>query len=353
MTAGGAPVWALLKPLGLLALLVALGVSAVNHVAGPWSQRLLREYTILVRSDLIGAGDPALALHRARAEAHHPHPRPGPERRPARPPAARRARSQAGGLLPRRAGADHQAGRRRVPAHGEGPHRAPRRRATRRRRSSPSPSTSSISTSWSSAPELAQLVRPPARALHDGAASGRRRRRSAAQAATADASPPSCTSASPARSTPSPSSSSCWPCRQRADHAAEPLQGPGRRLRAPALLCRMLGIAANNMVAVRPAVGLPDVRHSRGRRADRGASPPSGSIAPRPTPRPLAARRARSSTACAGAVRAACCARRPAAVAAAPGAGAPHADRHAHAAPVCGAGGSCSASSARSWCAPA
>ena len=54
MTAGGAPVWALLKPLGLLALLVALGVAAVNHMAGPWSQRLLRDYTILVRSDLIG-----------------------------------------------------------------------------------------------------------------------------------------------------------------------------------------------------------------------------------------------------------------------------------------------------------
>jgi lipopolysaccharide export system permease protein len=54
MTAGGAPVWGLLKPLGLLALLVALAVSAVNHWAGPWSQRLLREYTLLVRSDLIG-----------------------------------------------------------------------------------------------------------------------------------------------------------------------------------------------------------------------------------------------------------------------------------------------------------
>jgi lipopolysaccharide export system permease protein len=54
MTAGGAPVWTLLKPLGLLALLVALAMAAVNHWAGPWSQRLLREYTILVRSDLIG-----------------------------------------------------------------------------------------------------------------------------------------------------------------------------------------------------------------------------------------------------------------------------------------------------------
>jgi lipopolysaccharide export system permease protein len=53
MTAGGAPVWRLLKPLALLALLVALAASAVNHWVGPWSQRLLREYTLLVRSDLI------------------------------------------------------------------------------------------------------------------------------------------------------------------------------------------------------------------------------------------------------------------------------------------------------------
>jgi lipopolysaccharide export system permease protein len=53
MTAAGQPVWALLKPLGLMALLVALGVSAINHWVGPWSQRVLREYTILVRSDLI------------------------------------------------------------------------------------------------------------------------------------------------------------------------------------------------------------------------------------------------------------------------------------------------------------
>jgi lipopolysaccharide export system permease protein len=54
MTAGGAPVSALLKPLYLLALFVALAVSLVNHLAGPWSQRLLRDYTILVRTDLIG-----------------------------------------------------------------------------------------------------------------------------------------------------------------------------------------------------------------------------------------------------------------------------------------------------------
>jgi lipopolysaccharide export system permease protein len=72
MTAGGAPVWALLKPLGLMALVVSLGVSAINHYAGPWSQRLLREYSILVRSDLIGQviqpwrftqPEPRLTLH--------------------------------------------------------------------------------------------------------------------------------------------------------------------------------------------------------------------------------------------------------------------------------------------------
>lgn len=54
MTAGGAPVWFLLKPFCLLAFLVAIGVSMVNHVVGPWSQKLLREYTVLVRTDLIG-----------------------------------------------------------------------------------------------------------------------------------------------------------------------------------------------------------------------------------------------------------------------------------------------------------
>jgi lipopolysaccharide export system permease protein len=54
MTAGGAPVWTLLKPLGLLAFLVALAVAAVNHIAGPWSQSTLKDYSILVRTDLLG-----------------------------------------------------------------------------------------------------------------------------------------------------------------------------------------------------------------------------------------------------------------------------------------------------------
>jgi lipopolysaccharide export system permease protein len=53
MTAGGMPAWALLKPLALLALLTALGVSAVNHLAGPWAQRKLNELAIQVRTDLM------------------------------------------------------------------------------------------------------------------------------------------------------------------------------------------------------------------------------------------------------------------------------------------------------------
>jgi lipopolysaccharide export system permease protein len=72
MAAGGAPVWGLLKPLGLLALLVALGVTAINHLAGPWSQSLLRDYAIQVRTDLLGQviqpwrfmePEPRLTLH--------------------------------------------------------------------------------------------------------------------------------------------------------------------------------------------------------------------------------------------------------------------------------------------------
>lgn len=53
MTAGGMPAWSLLKPLTLLALLTALGVATVNHVAGPWAQRKLNELAIQVRTDLM------------------------------------------------------------------------------------------------------------------------------------------------------------------------------------------------------------------------------------------------------------------------------------------------------------
>src|ERR1700674_326719 len=50
MTAGRMPAWSLLKPLTLLALLTALGVSCVNHFAGPWAQRTLNELAIQVRT---------------------------------------------------------------------------------------------------------------------------------------------------------------------------------------------------------------------------------------------------------------------------------------------------------------
>lgn len=53
MTAGGMPVWSLLKPLGMLALLVALSVAVVNHWVGPWSQRLLKDIALQVRTDLM------------------------------------------------------------------------------------------------------------------------------------------------------------------------------------------------------------------------------------------------------------------------------------------------------------
>src|SRR5882724_6674613 len=46
MSAGGMPSWALLKPLGSLALLVALGISFVNHWVGPWAQQKLLELAV-------------------------------------------------------------------------------------------------------------------------------------------------------------------------------------------------------------------------------------------------------------------------------------------------------------------
>lgn len=72
MTAGGMPVWGLLKPLGFLAVLVALGVSLVNHVVGPWTQVRLRDELTEVRTDLMSSilqpwrftsPEPRLTLH--------------------------------------------------------------------------------------------------------------------------------------------------------------------------------------------------------------------------------------------------------------------------------------------------
>ena len=53
MTAGGATVWHFARPLLMLALLVSLTVTFVNHVAMPWSLRQLRVYITQVRTDLI------------------------------------------------------------------------------------------------------------------------------------------------------------------------------------------------------------------------------------------------------------------------------------------------------------
>lgn len=53
LTASGATVWTIVRPLVVLALLVMVGVSLVNHYAMPWSLRQLREAMVQVRTDLL------------------------------------------------------------------------------------------------------------------------------------------------------------------------------------------------------------------------------------------------------------------------------------------------------------
>lgn len=53
LTASGANWWTTAKPLITLALIVTMAVSFVNHVGMPWSLRLLRDYIIQVRTDLL------------------------------------------------------------------------------------------------------------------------------------------------------------------------------------------------------------------------------------------------------------------------------------------------------------
>jgi lipopolysaccharide export system permease protein len=53
MTAGGGTVWAVARPLLLVALLVSLALAISNHLVLPWSLRTLRDYIIQVRTDLI------------------------------------------------------------------------------------------------------------------------------------------------------------------------------------------------------------------------------------------------------------------------------------------------------------
>ncbi len=53
LTAAGATIANVARPLIVLALLVSAGVAFVNHVGMPWSLRLLREYTLQMRADLL------------------------------------------------------------------------------------------------------------------------------------------------------------------------------------------------------------------------------------------------------------------------------------------------------------
>ncbi len=53
MTAAGATVWTVARPLIVLAMVVTIAVSFVNHVGMPWSLRLLREYIVQMRTDLL------------------------------------------------------------------------------------------------------------------------------------------------------------------------------------------------------------------------------------------------------------------------------------------------------------
>ena len=53
LTASGATIWTVARPLLLLGAIVSTAVGVVNHVGLPWSLRLLKEYVVEVRTDLI------------------------------------------------------------------------------------------------------------------------------------------------------------------------------------------------------------------------------------------------------------------------------------------------------------
>jgi lipopolysaccharide export system permease protein len=53
LTAAGATMWTVARPLLLLGLLVSIAVSTVNHLVMPWSLRQLRDLASQVRADLI------------------------------------------------------------------------------------------------------------------------------------------------------------------------------------------------------------------------------------------------------------------------------------------------------------
>lgn len=53
LTASGATIWNVARPLLALATIVSLGVGFVNHVGMPWSLRSLREFVMEMRTDLL------------------------------------------------------------------------------------------------------------------------------------------------------------------------------------------------------------------------------------------------------------------------------------------------------------
>lgn len=53
LTAAGATVWTIARPLIALAIIVSASVALVNHIGMPWSLRLLREYVVQMRTDLL------------------------------------------------------------------------------------------------------------------------------------------------------------------------------------------------------------------------------------------------------------------------------------------------------------
>ena len=52
-TASGATIWVVARPLILLAVIVTMAVSFVNHIGMPWSLRMLRDYVVQVRTELV------------------------------------------------------------------------------------------------------------------------------------------------------------------------------------------------------------------------------------------------------------------------------------------------------------
>ena len=53
LTASGATVWSAARPLLVLALAVTAGLALINHLGNPWSLRLLQQYIVQMRTDLL------------------------------------------------------------------------------------------------------------------------------------------------------------------------------------------------------------------------------------------------------------------------------------------------------------